>query len=180
MGTEYICKAGLDRRNWLASNVDGAHPVGCRIRLPNEFYFECRYSAYLPEVTRGVLGFWKEPVATKISLLSDKGAKYTIDWVVKCANDPTRLNPLGSSSLCTKKYYHTVNLPDGTTNEVGVIQPTGMLRIERDKNVVKAIVDGQAVVVGAMNQMGQLVGFEINVVKAANGELFFTDFKIGR
>ena len=79
-----------------------------------------------------------------------------------------------------KKYYHTVNLPDGTTNEVGVIQPTGMLRIERDKNVVKALVDGQAVVVGAMNQMGQLVGFEIDVVKAANGALFFTDFKIGR
>ena len=73
-GPNTFVKRGLDRRNWLASNVDGAHPVGCRIRLPNEFYFECRYSAYLPEVTRGVLGFWKEPVATKISLLSDKGA----------------------------------------------------------------------------------------------------------
>ena len=179
-GPNASIKKGLDRRNWLASNADGAHPVGCRIRLPNEFYFECRYSAYLPEVTRGVLGFWKEPVATKISFQSDKGAKYTIDWVVKCANDPTRLNPLGSSSLCAKKYYHTVNLPDGTANEVGVIQPTGMLRIERDKNAVKVLVDGQSVVVGTMNTAGQLVGFEIDVVKATNGALFFTDFKIGR
>ena len=55
-----------------------------------------------------------------------------------------------------------------------------MLRIDRDNNVVKVFIDGQAAVVGTMSPMGQLVGFEIDVVKAKNGTLFFTDFKIAR
>jgi hypothetical protein len=179
-GPNTFVKAGLDHRNWLVSNVEGTHPVGCRIRLPGEFHFECRYSAYMPEVTRGILGWWKDPVAAKISLLNNQGVKYAIEWVIKCGNDPTRLNPLGSSSLYAKKFYHSIKLPDGTANEVGVIQPTGILRIDRDNNVVKVFVDGQAAVVGTMSQMGQLVGFEIDVVNAKNGTLFFTDFKIAR
>ena len=179
-GPNTSIKTGLDHRNWLVSNVDGTHPVGRKIRLPNEFYFECRYSAYMPEVTRGVLGWWKEPVSAKISFLNEQGAKYTIQWVIQCANDTTRLNPLGSSSLYAKKCYHTIKLPDGTANEVEVIQPTGKLRIDRDNNIVKVFMDGQAAVVGTMSQMGQLVGFEIDVVKAKNGALSFTDFKLAR
>jgi hypothetical protein len=179
-GPNTFVKMGLDRRNWLVSNVDGTHPVGCRIRLPNEFHLECRYSAYTPEITRGLLGWWKEPVASRISFLSDHGVKYAIEWVIRLGNDTTRLNPLGSSSLCPKKYYHTFQLPDGTANEVGVIQPTGMLRVDRDNNVVKVFIDGQAAVVGTMSPMGQLIGFEIGAVKAQNGTLFFTDFKIAR
>jgi hypothetical protein len=179
-GPNTCIKRGQDSRNWLASDVDGTHPVGHRIRLPSEFYLECRYSAYLPEVTRGIMGLWKEPVATKLSLLGDKGAKYTIEWVVKCANDPTRLNPLGSSSLWAKKYYHTISLPDGTASEIEALQPTGILRIDRNKNAVKLSLDGQAAGVGTISATGQLVGFEIDVVKGKNGALFFTDFKIGR
>ena len=179
-GSNTFVKTGLDRRHWLVSDVDGTHPVVRRIRLPNEFYFECRYSAYMPEVTRGLLGWWKEPVSTKISFLNDQGMKYAIEWVIKYGNDTTRLNPFGSSSRYAKKYYHTIGLPDGTTNEVGIVQPTGMLRIDRDNNVVKVFIDGQAAVVGSMSQMGQLVGFEIDVVKAKNGTLFFTDFTIAR
>lgn len=177
-GPNTSIKTGLDHRNWLVANVEGAYPVGRRIRLPNDFHFECRYSAYAPEITRGVLGWWKEPVFAKISFLNDQGVKYAIEWVIKCGNDITRLNPLGSSSLYAKKYYHTIKLPDGTANEVGIIQPTGMLRIDRDNSVFKVSIDGQAVVVGAMSQTGQLVGFEIDVVKAKNGTLSFTDFKI--
>ena len=179
-GPNTFVKTGLDHRNWLVSNVDGTHPVGCRIRLPNEFCFACRYSAYMPEVTRGILGWWKDPISTRISFLNDQGVAYVIEWVVKCGNDPTRLNPLGSSSPFAKKYYHTINLPDGSTNEVGVIQPTGMLRIDRNNNAVTVFVDGQAAVTGTMSQPGQLVGFEIDVVKAKNGTLFFTDFKVAR
>ena len=179
-GPNTFVKTGLDRRNWLVSNLDGTHPVGCRIRLPNEFYFECRYSAYMPEVTRGILGWWKDPISTRISFLNDQGVAYVVEWVVKCGNDPTRLNPLGSSSPFAKKYYHTIKLADGTANEVGVIQPTGALRIDRDNNVIKVFVDGQAAVVGTIGRMGQLVGFEIDVVKAKNGMLFFTDFKVAR
>ena len=103
-----------------------------------------------------------------------------MEWVIKCGPDVTRLNPLGSSSLCARSYYHTIKLPDGIANQVESAQPTGMLRIDRDKQVVKVFVDGQATVVGALGQMGQLVGFEINVVNAKNGTLFFTDFKIAR
>ena len=179
-GANTFIKTGLDRRNWLVSNVDGAHPVGCRIRLPGEFYFECRYSAYMPEVTRGVLGWWKEPLGTKISLLGERGDKYTIEWVMKCGNDLLRPNPLGSATLYAKKCFHTVKLPDGTANEIEAVQPTGTLRIERDKNVVRVFVDGQAAVAGTISPIGQLVGIEIDVVKARNGTLFFTDFKIGR
>ena len=179
-GPNTFVKMGLDRRNWLVSNVEGTHAVGCRIRLPNEFYFECRYSAYMPEVTRGILGWWKEPVSTRISFLNDHGVQYAIQWVVKCGNDPTRLNPLGSSSPFAKKYYHTINLPDGTANELAVMQPTGTLRIDRNGNVLTVLVDGQTAVVGTMSLMGQLVGFQIDVVKAKNGELFFTDFKVAR
>jgi len=179
-GPNTLIKTGLDRRKWLVSNVEGTHPVGCRIRLPNEFYFECRYSAYMPEVTRGLVGWWKDPVSTKISFVNDQGVRYAIEWVMRCGNDPTRLNPLGSSSLYAKKCYHTVKLPDGTANEVGIVQPTGMLRIDRENNVVKVFVDGQAAVVGTISPMGQLVGFEIDVVNVKSGTLFFTDFKIGR
>ncbi len=179
-GPNASVKRGSDRRNWLVSRVAGAHPVGRRLPLPNEFYFECRYSAYTPEITRGILGWWKEPVSTRFSFLNDRGAKYTIQWVIKYGNDVTRLNPLGSPSLYAKKYYHTIELPDGASNEVGVLQPTGVLRIDRDNKVVKVFVDGQAAVVGTMNQIGPLDGFEIDVVNAGNGSLSFTDFKIAR
>jgi hypothetical protein len=179
-GPNTFVKTGLDHRNWLVSNVDGTHTVGCRIRLPNEFHFECRYSTYMPEVTRGILGWWKEPASTKISFVNNQGAKYAIEWVVRYGNDPTSINPIGSSSLYAKKYYHSIKLPDGTANEVGVIQPTGILRIDWDGNVVKVFVDGQAAVVGTTSQMDQIVGFEIDLVNTKNGTLFFTDFKIVR
>ncbi len=179
-GASAVIKTGLDRRNWLVANVDGTHPVGYRLRLPNKFCFECRYSAYLPEVTRGMLGWWKEPVSTTVSLLNDKGAKYAIQWAIRCGNDTTRLNPLGSSSLYAKKCYHTITLPEGTANEVEVIPPTGTLRIDRDNQVVKVFLDGQAAGVGTMGPIGQLVGFQLDLVKAANGTLSFTEFKIAR
>jgi hypothetical protein len=179
-GPNTSIRLGLDHRNWLVSNVNGIHPVGRRIRLPKEFSFECRYAAYTPEVTRGIVGWWKEPVSTAISFPNDQGGKYSIEWVVKCGNDVTRLNPLGSPSLYARKYYHTIKLPDGSANEIGVVQPTGVLRIDRDNNAVKVFVDGQATVVGTMSPMGQLVGFEIEVVNTKNGALSFTDFKIAR
>jgi hypothetical protein len=179
-GPNTFVKTGLDHRNWLVSNIDGTHPVGRRMRLPNEFHFACRYSTYMPEVTRGILGWWKEPVASRIVFLNEQGVTFSVEWVVKYGNDPTQLNPIGSSSAFVRKYYHTITLPDGTTNEVGVLQPTGTLRIDRNNNVVRVFVDGQAAVVGTTSQMGQLVAFEIDVVKAKNGMLFFTDFKIAR
>jgi len=40
--------------------------------------------------------------------------------------------------------------------------------IERNNNIVKAFFDGQSVVAGTMYPMGQLVGFEIDVIKAKN------------
>ena len=180
LGTESCIRAGLDHRNWLVSNLDGTHPVGCRIRLPNEFYFECRYSANIPEVTRGILGWWKAPLSTKVVFLNDQGVRYAIEWVIGCGNDVTRLNPLGSSSLYAKKSYHIIKLPDGNHSEVGSLQPTGMLRIDRENNAVKVFIDGQAAAVGTIGPMGQLGGFEIDVVKARNGTLSFTDFKIAR
>jgi hypothetical protein len=134
----------------------------------------------MSEVTRGILGWWKDPVSTKISFLNDHGVKYAIEWAIRCGNDMTRLNPLGASSLYAKKYYHTIKLPDGTANEIEVTQPTGVLRIDRDNNVLKVFVDGQAAVVGTVIPMGQLVGFEIDVVKAKSGTVSFTDFKIAR
>ena len=179
-GPNTFIKRGLDRRNWLVSSVAGTHPVGRRLRLPDEFHFECRYSAYTPEVTRGIAGWWKEPVSTTFSFLNDRGGRYAIDWVIKRGNDVTRLNPLGSSSLVAKKYYHTVKLPDGTASEVGVVQPAGLLRIEREKKIVKVFIDDQAAVVGTMAPIEQLTGFEIDVVNAKNGALSFTDFKIAR
>jgi len=179
-GPDTFIKTGLDCRHWLVSSVAGTHPVGCRIRLPSEWYFECRYSAYMPEVTRGLLGWWKEPLSTGISFLDDQGARYAVQWVIKCGPDPTRLNPLGSSSLCAKKYYHTVKLPDGSSNEVGAIQPAGWLRIDCGQSGVTVRIDGQTVVTGTTRPSGQIVAFEINVVNAKNRALFFTDFKIGR
>jgi hypothetical protein len=179
-GPETFIKTGTDRRHWLVSNVDGAHPVGCRIRLPDEFYFECRYAAYIPEVTRGVLGWWKEPVGTRISFLGQQGGAYTIQWVMKCGNDLLRPNPLGSATLYARKCFHTFTLPDGTTHEIEAVQPTGLLRIEKNQNALKVFVDGQYAIAGTIGPLGQLVGFEIDVVKARNGTLFFTDFKIGR
>ncbi len=177
-GPNTSAKTGLDGRKWLVSYVDGTQPVGRNLRLPDEFYFECRYAAQMPEVTRGVLGWWKEPLSSTISFPNDRGVKYAIQWVIRCGIDVTWRDPLGA--LYARKYYHTITLPGGAASEVGVIQPTGMLRINRDKNVINVFLDGQLAAAGTIGPAGQLVGFEINVVNAKNGTLFFTDFKIGR
>jgi hypothetical protein len=56
----------------------------------------------------------------------------------------------------------------------------GVLRIDRENKTIKVFVNGQAAVPGTTTQVGQLVGFEIEVVNGKNGALFFTDFKIAR
>jgi hypothetical protein len=179
-GPNTFVKLGLDHRNWLVSNVEGTHPVGCKMPLPGVFSFQCRYAVYMPEVTRGLLGWWKEPVSTAISFSNDQGSKCIIEWAIRFGNDPTQLNPLGSSSLYVKKYYHTIKLADGSSNEIGVIQASGVLRIDRNANVIKVFLDGQSAAAGTVAQAGQLAGFEINVVNVKSGTLFFTDFKITR
>jgi hypothetical protein len=179
-GAGTFVKTGLDHRRWLVCSADGAHPVACRIRLPGTFSFECRYSVYLPEVTRGILGWWKEPVSTTIAFPDAVGGRCAVEWMIRYGNDPTQINPVGSSSLFARKYYHTIRLPDGSANEVGVAPATGLLRIDINKNDVQVFMDGQAIVAGSMTPAGQLVGFEANLVKGANGMLFFTDFKITR
>jgi len=179
-GPNTLVKLGLDQRHWLVPGVNGSQPVGRSLRLPREFYFECRFSAHTPEVTRGLAGWWKEPVSTTFSFRDDKAAKYAIRWAIRCGYDVTRLNPLGSFSLYAKKYYHSIQLPDGTASEVGTIWPTGMLRIGRDNQVVRVYIDGQSVVSGTMTPAGQLVGFEIDLVNDKSGSLVFTDFKIAR
>jgi hypothetical protein len=179
-GPNTSIRVGQDHRYWLVPNAGGAHPVGRKIWLPSEFCLECRYSAYTPEVTRGLLGWWKEPLSTTILFQNDRGSKYAIEWIIKCGNDLTRLNPLGSSSLYAKKYYHTIKLPGGMAGEVGVVQPTGVLRIDISQTDIKAALDGQTVLAAAMSRMGQLVGFQIDLVNTENGTLAFTDFKIGR
>jgi len=178
-GPNTFIKLGLDRRNWLVSNVEGAQPVGRRMRLPNEFYLECRYSAYMPEVTRGILGWWKEPVTGKISFQSDRGDTYAIDWVIRYGKETTWRDPLGSA-LNAKQYYHLIELPGEAAKEIGVLQPTGTLLVSRDHHVIRVFMDGQAVAAGTISLPGQLIGFELDVVKAKNGTLCFTDFKIGR
>ena len=125
-------------------------------------------------------GWWKDPVSTSLSFVNDQGAKYAIHWVIKYGNESTLLNPLGSSLLNAKKYYHTVSLPDGATSDVAILQPTGVLRIDRDSNALKVLINGQVAATGTIRPMGQFVGFEIGVVKARNGSLSFTDFKIAR
>jgi hypothetical protein len=122
----------------------------------------------------------KEPVASKIAFRNRQGGTYVVQWVIRCGNDPTRLNPLGSASFCARKYYHSFRLSDGTTGEVGVGEPAGILRIDRDNRAVTVSIDGQAAAVSAANPMGQLVGFEIDVVRAATGTLSFSEFRIAR
>jgi hypothetical protein len=177
-GPNTYVKTGLDRRKWLVSNVEGAHPVGRNILLPGEFCFECRYSAYLPESTRGLLGWWREPVATRISLVDGRGAKYTIQWAVGCGNDRRGLNPL--ASVAAVKYFHSITLPGAAASELGVSSPTGILRVTRCGDVVNVLINGQLAASGMLAQALQFVGFEIDVVMAKSGTLSFTDFKIGR
>jgi hypothetical protein len=177
-GQNTVAQLGLDGRKWLVSYVDGTYAVGRAMRLPNEFSLECRYAVYMPEVTRGILGWWKEPLSSRISFLNDHGVKCAIEWVIRCGMDVTWHDPLGS--LSAKKYFHTIKLPDGAANEVGIVPPTGMLRINRNKNVISVLVNGQLAATGTISAAGQLMGFEINLIKAKNGTLFFTDFKIAR
>ena len=177
-GPNTTAKTGPDGHRWLAAFLEGTYPVGRNIRLPNEFYWECRYAVNTPEVTRGVLGWWKEPLANRISFVGNRGARYAIDWTIRCGVDLTWRDPLGA--IHARRYYHTVQLPSGAANEVAVAQPTGMLRITRDKNIINVFLEGQLVAAGTIDPMGQLVGFEVNVTNAKNGMLLFTDFKIGR
>jgi hypothetical protein len=179
-GLNASVRMGTDRRKWLVPDVNAVQPVGRRILLPREFYLECRYSAGMSEVTRGILGWWKEPIVSEISFFSERGIKYSIQWVIGCGNDLTRLNPLGSSSLYAKKYYHKFRLPDGQENEIGLLQPTGMLRVSRDNGLLKVFLGDQLVVTGSIPQTSQLVGFEVSEVKANSSTLSFTDFKVAR
>ncbi len=172
-------KTGLDRRKWLVSYVDGTHAVGRTLRLPNHFCFECRYSAAMAEVTRGLMGWWREPVGSRVVFVDSQGAKYVIQWVIRYGNDTARLDLVGSS-LFAKKYYHSIRLPDGAAGELAVSQPTGILRIDRDNGLVTVSINSQTVVSDEMSQMGELDRFEIDVVKAASGSLSFTEFKVGR
>ena len=179
-GPSTFIKTGTDRRHWLVSNVDGPHPVGCRIRLPDKFSFQCRYSAYVPEVTAGAAGWWKEPVASKITFVNASGGKHTIQWVVKYGAASTLLNPLGTPLIEAKRYYHSITLPDGAAGEVATPQPAGVLQIIRENNALTVHIDGQLAATGTMQASDPLVEFEIDVVKAKNGSLSFTDFKIAR
>ena len=65
-GANTTAKMGPDGHQWLAAFVEGTYPVGRNFRLPNEFYWECRYAVQMPEVTRGVLGWWKDPLASRV------------------------------------------------------------------------------------------------------------------
>jgi hypothetical protein len=178
-GRGVTVRTGPDQHKWLVPFAEGVHPVGRSMALPDEFYFQCRYFAGVPEVTQGVLGWWKEPISSRITFVNNQGARCSIEWVIRCGSDPMRPNPLGSSSLFAKKYCHNIKLPDGTAGEVTVPLPTGVLRVERANGSIKVLLDGQAAVAGTPGQAGQFVGFEINLVKGKNGTLSFTDFKIG-
>jgi hypothetical protein len=179
-GPNASTRIGLDRRKWLVPNAAGTFPVGHSLRLPRDFYLEFRYSAGMSDVTRGILGWWKDPIATTIAFVTDRGVRHEIRWVIGCGNDVSHLRPLGSPTLYARKYYHTIQLPGATANEVGVVQPTGMLRINWDNGSVGVLLDNQAAAAGTISPGGQIVGFEVNVVKGASGTLSFTDFKIAR
>jgi hypothetical protein len=179
-GANISVTTGLDRRKWLVPVSNGTYPIGYSLRLPAEFYLELRYAANMSNVTRGVLGLGKEPITTKLSFPTDRGARYEIEWVIGCGNDITRLNPLGSSSLCARRYYHTIKLPGGATGQAEVLQPTGTLRIARDNGAIQVLLGGQPIVAGTVAQATRFVGFEVNAVMAKNGTLSFTEFKIGR
>ena len=124
----------------------------------------------------GLSGWWKNPLVSRISLLDDRGGRYEIDWVIGCGTDKIRLQSAGAAPA--NKYYHTIQLPGVAAIEVEVSQPTGMLRISRAKNVVNVLLSGQLAAAGMLSPVGQLVGFEIQVVKAKSGTLSLTDFKV--
>ena len=180
LGTECGGTDGPGSAEVARADCGWAQAVGRKLRLPREFYFQCRYCADMPDVTRGLFGWWKEPITSKVSFLDDRGVKHSIQWTIGCGNDIARLNPLGSSSLYAKKYYHAIKLPDGKSNEVTALQPIGALRINRENDSVTVLLDGQAAVTGTIGQMGQLVGFEISVIKGNSGTLSLAEFKIGR
>jgi hypothetical protein len=178
-GPQTIIKKGSDQRNWVVPNVDGVYPIGRAIQLPSRFRFMCRYSIYMPEVTRGALGWWKEPVASKISFIDNVGMKHSIDWLIRYGNESTWLDPLGAIPA-ERKYYHNVRLPSGTAKEVGIVLPTGLLQINRDNNAIELRMDGQLVLAENIGNLGQWVAFEIDAVRVKYGTLSFTDFKIAR
>ena len=165
-GQNLVIKMGLDRRKWLVPNFDGTQPAGRKMRLPNEFSFECRYSAYLPDVTHGILGWWKGPIASKISFLSDQGATATSSNGRSVAGTTRRGSIHSARHRYAEKYYHTIKLPGGAASEVGILQPTGVLRIVRESGSLKVLLDGQAAAAGTITQGARMIGFEINAVKS--------------
>jgi hypothetical protein len=176
-GHDAVVKVGLDGRKWLAPYMDGAHPVGRTMPLPSQFYLEWRYSAYVPESTRGLWGWWKEPITSRIALVAQQGTGYVIQWTLGYG-ERVRLNPLVPPPA--NKYYHTITLPGAAPSEITVGEPTGTLRITRNGKIINVLVNGQLVAAGMIGEADQLVGFEVDVVKARCGILSFTDFKVGR
>ena len=152
------------------------------MRLPNEFYLECRYSAYMSDTTRGVLGWsWKDPLNAKISLVNDQGAQ-----VFGRMDDRLRERHHAAESTWVVvvvrqeilSHDQAARREDGRT--VATFNRPACCGSNATTKSSKVFFDGQSAAVGTMNVVGQLAGFEIDVVKAKNGTLSFTDFKVGR
>ncbi len=178
-GNGAFVRLGQDQHPWLVAHVDGLSMVGRSLVLPYQFSIECRYSAPIPEVTRGVLGWWKQPLTSRIVFVDSKGTRHSVDWQLGCEQDNWRPNGLGTP-LFAKKYYHLLRLPSGISNEIRVGQPNGILRIHRNKEILTVMIDGQVVVSGPVSRMDDLARFEIGLVKTSNGTLSLTDFKVSR
>ena len=118
MGTVYLCQDGIGRPplaslqcRWTASG-----------RLPDTAAKQVLFSMPVLRLSArshpGPTGWWKEPVSTRLSFFNGQGAKYAIQWTIKYGNEPTIVNPLGTSLLDAKRHYHTITLPEGTTGAV--------------------------------------------------------------
>ena len=148
-GQNVSVKLGLDRRKWLVSYVNARMRWAARSGCPtiSTWNAAIRHTSRRP--LAGLSGFWKDPVASRISLLGDGPSRYDIDWVIGCGSEKLRLNPLEPPPA--SKYYHAIRLPGAVASEVEVAQPTGTLRITRAKNVINVLLNGQLAAAGMLS-----------------------------
>ena len=184
-GGDVYIKTGRDGRRWLVTSIEGTHSIGQDVQFPDNYIILFSFNAVLD---RSKAIFNHENIQThkggkifsNIRLVESAGRNYKIQWMIDCRWQKNFIDHYFSNDDQDIKYYHTLTMPDGGKNVISDDKSFGTLRIDKRENTIKVLINGQLAISGNVSGYGQFVRFELDVSKAENESLSFTDFRIDR
>lgn len=169
-----------DGSNWLRAFQEGQRRVGQKLYFPRSFTLEFAYAATVETGENG---------KSKISLIDEEGGTQAIVWSWK------EKRGVEQSSV-----EHTFTLPDGAKAVTAVACSRlggafahttatcgpGAVKVVKDGEDIKVLVDGKLVVAGHIDDSKQYKAFEVDLFQRTNPKLQFvtanclTAFRITR